>query len=1317
MKQKSIFVLKATIAIAITLAFVMPSATAFANIKTMETPINKNNMLDKANIDDQPLPPMYHNYFYGAISINGTPAPIGTKVNARGPSPIQNGTNNPLYTTQVGYYGVPDPKLDCAGVNAPDGLIITFWINDEPSGEFAVFHRGATTQLNLTAGVNDPPYVPTNPNPPNGVTGVSPNVTLSWSGGDPDGDPVTYNVYFGNTTPPPQVAWNQSGTIYDPPGDLNEKSLYYWQIVAWDNQSHSTPGPIWSFITFGPPGVIYVDDDRPPEWYGHWNVHTIQEGVNNASSGEFDTVYVFPGTYREHVTVNKQVEMFGVSKETVIIDGSGTGNVMYVTQSRLNISGFTMMNGSNGILLLSSPPYVNNVTITDCNAFGNTRCGIDISRATDSSVINCSAHDNVNLVGTTTVGIGIYALVCARCDIIGCDVYNNSGSTSPTPAPLYSGCGIFLSASSDCTLRDNALYNNQYNFRMMGNALGYYENHDIDTSNTINGKPLYYMVDEADTVLDGDVTDVGLAVLVHCTNITVKNVETSNSGAGIMLIGTMYSLITDCSFSKNVYGVYLYVRSAYNQITNCTVFSSNNVEGCGIRTQDDSSYNEIRNCTIYNNYQTGYWSQGTVNNSIIGCTVYNNGLAGSTSYYGGIRFDYQTHYNLVKDCNIYGNRYGAVCYSYCNGNSIYHNNVLNNGVNAYDGCTGTYVNIWDNGSTGNYWGDYTGVDANGDGIGDTPYNIPGKTPPSQDRYPLMVPMDSVPPWITDVQATPEVQSTNESVNITCTVTDNLGLINVVRVHINGPEGFTLDAVMNNGSYYYEDTYPTLGVYYYYIQANDTSGNIAVSDIYSFIITEFDKPTSAVNHLPLWRMTIPFTVTATAYDNSGVANVTLWSRYSSNGTSWTPWTSYGTDEMAPWSWSFTGSDGYYQFYSIAVDDYGNVEDAPGTADASTGIDTVKPITTIGLTGTMGGNNYYTSSVTVSLTATDTMSGVDLTWYQIDETYWVIYSAPFTVSSDGQHMIQYYSIDHAGNQEVTSAITFKIDKIVPTTNHTLQGLIGSQGWFVTNVTVTLNASDVTSGVNFTMYKLNTADWTVYAGSFIVVADGNNTLYYYSVDFAGNIEATKQVAFRIQYDVTPPVTTTEFDGTTGENDWFVSAVTVTLSSVDDSAGVNFTKYKLDAGVWMMYTGPFYFSEDGEHTLYYYSVDNVGNREENKSAPFKIDQTAPMIDITVEQIGLLRWLVTANVSDETSGIAKVEFYLDDEFVGEVTQAPYEWVYIAPAQGSVAKAIVYDNAGNSAVSAEVQDYIPGDLVQGQNQNMPSQQNSQQILQRLLLQR
>ncbi len=88
-------------------------------------------------------------------------------------------------------------------------------------------------------------YQPSSPTPSQGATGVGITVDLSWAGGDPDGDPVTYDVYFGTTNMPSKVCGNQSATAYDLPV-LIYGMTYYWKIVAWDNHGASTSGP------FGP---------------------------------------------------------------------------------------------------------------------------------------------------------------------------------------------------------------------------------------------------------------------------------------------------------------------------------------------------------------------------------------------------------------------------------------------------------------------------------------------------------------------------------------------------------------------------------------------------------------------------------------------------------------------------------------------------------------------------------------------------------------------------------------------------------------------------------------------------------------------------------------------------------------------------------------------------------------------------------------------------------------------------------------------------------------------------------------------------------
>ena len=351
---------------------------------------------------------------------------------------------------------------------------------------------------------------------------------------------------------------------------------------------------------------------------------------------------------------------------------------------------------------------------------------------------------------------------------------------------------------------------------------------------------------------------------------------------------------------------------------------------------------------------------------------------------------------------------------------------------------------------------------------------------------------------------------------------------------------------------------------------------------------------------------------------------------------------------------------------------------------TDIDEIPPITEIIVDGPMGENGWYVGVVTVALVATDDWSGVESTWYRLDSGYWKLYNGPFEVNKEGYTIVEAYSFDFAGNMENPLKIEeFKIDSKSPVITHEFDGVIGDEGWFVSDVTVMISAEDVTSGVNYTMYKINSGIWINYTEPFNVAENGTYVLSYYSVDFAGNVE-TSEVEFKIEHDTVPPVTTHEFEGIIGDNDWYTSNVEVTLTAEDDSAGVDYTMYKLeDDTEWQVYPGPILITEGGEHTIVYYSVDRVGNKEDDKGPfAFKIDQTVPTIELTWDEDNLK---LVADVSDEKSGIAKVEFYVNGEYLGEATDDPYEYEVTNPKRGDKAQAIVFDNAGNLKVSNEVE--------------------------------
>ncbi|RLF26467.1 MAG: hypothetical protein DRN01_04665 [Thermoplasmata archaeon] len=189
-------------------------------------------------------------------------------------------------------------------------------------------------------------------------------------------------------------------------------------------------------------------------------------------------------------------------------------------------------------------------------------------------------------------------------------------------------------------------------------------------------------------------------------------------------------------------------------------------------------------------------------------------------------------------------------------------------------------------------------------------------------------------------------------------------------------------------------------------------------------------------------------------------------------------------------------------------------------------------------------------------------------------------------------------------------------------------------------------------------------------------------------------------IGLDNTPPRTTINLQGTEGENGWYRSNIQITLDAFDDGSGVNKIYYKVDNGEQQVYTHPVTLTEEGVHTLTYWSVDNAGNEEQHHTVTLKIDKHDPTVHITKpdesyvyindfkKRQSFFGWTliigditVEAFSEDSLSGINKVEFYLDGVSRSTITgeQQDYRWrctesmlfVHLIMVKA-------YDNAGNT---------------------------------------
>jgi len=141
---------------------------------------------------------------------------------------------------------------------------INAWDNHSESS------TGPQWEFTTEVKVNNPPNIPSNPNPTNNSTGILVSSVLSWTGGDPDNDTVKYDVYFGTLNNPPKVSPNQSSLNYNPAGDLLYNTLYYWRIVSWDTSNASRVGPLWHFTT-RPEGPLSVTIVKPLQGKFYFN--------------------------------------------------------------------------------------------------------------------------------------------------------------------------------------------------------------------------------------------------------------------------------------------------------------------------------------------------------------------------------------------------------------------------------------------------------------------------------------------------------------------------------------------------------------------------------------------------------------------------------------------------------------------------------------------------------------------------------------------------------------------------------------------------------------------------------------------------------------------------------------------------------------------------------------------------------------------------------------------------------------------------------------------------------------------------------------
>lgn len=301
------------------------------------------------------------------------------------------------------------------------------------------------------------------------------------------------------------------------------------------------------------------------------------------------------------------------------------------------------------------------------------------------------------------------------------------------------------------------------------------------------------------------------------------------------------------------------------------------------------------------------------------------------------------------------------------------------------------------------------------------------------------------------------------------------------------------------------------------------------------------------------------------------------------------------------------------------------------------DPIPPEIFIDPIGPVGLNDWYIGPIDVTIVASDVGSELALVEYDLDNAGWVE-GRQVRVEDDGLHTLVARATDNAGNQTTTDTEDLNIDTVPPSSDAGFDQTPVYGDWFEDAVTVTLSATDDTSGPDYVEWRLNEGPWNR-TSSFVVDEDGSHTLEFYAADMAGNLEETQSIPVNV--DRMPPVTSYVILPGSSNGGWYTEPVTITLVPSDPGVGVAETYYRVNGEAWRTGT-EFYLEDSGEYTIEFYSVDYMGHQEDIYSIPggVSIDKDAPLAPIP-QDVAPRNWSRTNNFSltyalpPDLSGIA----------------------------------------------------------------------------------
>lgn len=230
----------------------------------------------------------------------------------------------------------------------------------------------------------------------------------------------------------------------------------------------------------------------------------------------------------------------------------------------------------------------------------------------------------------------------------------------------------------------------------------------------------------------------------------------------------------------------------------------------------------------------------------------------------------------------------------------------------------------------------------------------------------------------------------------------------------------------------------------------------------------------------------------------------------------------------------------------------------------------------------------------------------------------YGSAVDFHDEGKHTLKFRAINPVNNWSPVQFVEVFVDLSAPVTEAKLKEDKSYRSekdnltYVALNSSVTLSSQDNLSGVASIEYSWDGTNFSPYSKPIAVEKAGRQTLFFRSIDRVGNVEQSKKIEYVV--DATAPTSELQIAGgkpTVINGKTYVSdAVSFAVTSNDDLSSVKQTWVSID-GKEQLYIKPIYLLQEGTHSISYYSIDNVGNREERKNLSFYTVSTPPRTQV----------------------------------------------------------------------------------------------------------